>query len=124
MKIDLLPRKEFEFTLESGEKIQGKHGTWSTKRLCDKKGWSILEFMVRFNDTDKLTLDDICQLLLCAVEYKWRKDNKGPFTYSDINACEWLEEMGGFGSEDWNKLLNHFASDLTEEKKNQEQEVS
>ena len=92
--------------------------------IGDKKGWSILEFMVRFNDTDKLTLDDICQLLLCAVEYKWRKDNKGPFTYSDINACEWLEEMGGFGSEDWNKLLNHFASDLTEEKKNQEQEVS
>jgi hypothetical protein len=123
MKIVLLPRKEFEFTLESGEKIEGKHGTWSTKRLCDKKGWSILEFMVRFSDTEKLTLDDMCQLLLCAVEYKWRKDKKGSFPYTDIDACEWLEEMGGFGSEDWNKLLNHFASDL-EEKKNQPETVS
>jgi len=123
MELVLLPRKEFEFILSPTEKIEGKHGTWSTKRLCDKKGWSILEFMVRFSDTEKLTLDDMCQLLLCAVEYKWRKDKKGSFPYTDIDACEWLEEMGGFGSEDWNKLLNHFASDL-EEKKNQPETVS
>jgi len=123
MKLELLPRKEFEFTLESGETIKGKHGTWSTKRLCDKKGWSIMEFMVRFNDTDKLTLDDVCQLLLCAVEYKWRKDEKGPFPYNDMHACEWLEGLGGFGSEKWNELIGHFASDI-EEKKSQVTEAN
>jgi hypothetical protein len=147
MELVLLPRKEFEFKLESGETIEGKYGTWAAKRFSDKRNWPLAKFIEYFSpkvELDKngkpkkdkqgnvimkdpeFSMDDICLILLCSVEYQWRKKNKGPFTYSDIDACEWIEEMGGFGSEKQEKLFSHFASDLdaTAEKKSQPETVN
>ena len=124
MKVTLLPRKEIEFKLSDKTLIKGKYGTWAAKRFCDKKNLSIVDFIERFADTTKLSFDDISTLLLCAVEYVHRKEAKGPFPYSDVDACEWLEELGGIGSEEFVSLLNHFASELDPEKKSQEVTVS
>lgn len=124
MKLELLPSKEFKFKLESGLEISGKFGTWAANRLSLKKGWNLTTLMTFMSDTENLTLDDIIQLILCTVEYKWRKDQKGSFPYSDIDACEWLEEFGGIDSELFVKLINHFASDLTDEKKNEPEAVT
>lgn len=119
MKVELLPRKEFEFILDSGEVIKGKYGTWAAKRFCDKKQLSIVDYIERFADSSKLSFDDICLLLLCSVEYIHRKNVGGAFKYTDIDACEWLEGIGGIGSEQFVSLLNHFASELEPEKKTQ-----
>lgn len=119
MSLNLLPRKEFEITLNSGDTIKGKYGTWAAKRFCDKQNLSIVQFIEKFGEVSKLSFNDIVLLILCSVEYAWRKENRGAFVYSDVDACEWVEELGGFGSEAYNRLFAHFSSDVesTEEKK-------
>lgn len=122
MKLELLPRKEFEFILDSGNVVKGKFGTWAAKRFCDKKQISIVQFIEKFHPEkiEEITFDDVTLLILCSVEYSHRKENKGPFPYTDIDACEWVEGLGGFGGEDYGRLFSHFASDVEgEEKKNQ-----
>jgi hypothetical protein len=112
--MNLLPRKEFEFTLEDGTIIKGKFCLWSIKRFCDKLKLSLSQLSERLTE-EKATFDDICQILLCAVEYKVRKEGK-PFTYNDIDACEWIEHLGGLEGEDYKALMRHAHAE--DEKKN------
>jgi hypothetical protein len=111
--LDLLPRKEFTITLEDKTVIHGQFGLWAVKRFCDKLKLSLSQLQGRMS-LDKITFDDTCQVLLCAVEYKSRKEKK-PFTYTDIDACEWIEALGGLESENYMALMKHSGPE--EEKK-------
>lgn len=113
MKIELLPSKEFELHLSSGNVVKGKFGTWVVQRFCIKRNISLIDFMEKFSPDgiSKLRLDDITDLFLCCAEYIARKE-KVKFEYTDLDACEWLEEMGGINSELYNKLFGHFGSDI------------
>ena len=117
-KLELLPRKEFEITLESGEIIRGKYSNWALKRFCDKKGLSLAQLQDRLN-AENVTLDDVVQTVLCAVEHKQRESGQ-PFKYSDFDVCNWIEEMGGFDSEDFARLQRHAGPEV-EEKKSQDE---
>jgi hypothetical protein len=113
--IELLPRKEFIIKLDSGEEIKGKFGTWALKRFCLTKNYTLQQLTEAL--TTKLTIDDAINFILSAVESSFRElKNKESFPYNDIDVCAWIDEMGGFASEDLNKLFLH-ASD--EEKKSQ-----
>jgi len=114
-KIDLLPRKEFTITLDSGEVITGKYSLWAAKRFCDKKKLTLNSFIERLS-ADNMTFDDLTENILCAVEHKQREEGK-PFKYSDFNVCEWIEELGGIDSEDYTKLVGHALSELDPGKK-------
>ncbi len=120
-ELNIYARKEFDIILSDGRKISGKFGTWSNKRLCDKKGIDLFELIIERqkwikkvtehneksvmealasglteNDAFKLpyvSFSDLCSRVLCAVEYKAYKDKKG-FAYTDVDVCEWLEELG------------------------------
>jgi hypothetical protein len=118
--LTLLPRKEFEFTLDDGTIIKGKFCLWSIKRFCDKLKLSLSQLSERLTE-DKVTFDDTCQILLCAVEYKVRKEGK-PFSYNDIDACEWIESLGGFEGEEYKLLMKHAHAE--DEKKNPEAQLS
>lgn len=111
--VNLLPRKEFELIL-NGQTIEGKYCLWAIKRMCDKKKWSIKDLSVQLS-ADKMTFDDLCEFILCAVEYKVRK-NKKPFMYTDVDVCDWLEELGGVDSEEVTALMNHAHSEIEEKK--------
>lgn len=111
IKINLLPRKEFEIILDD-KTVKGKYGTWSGKRFCDIKGLTLPELFEYLKRGS--SFDDVCLQILCAVEYSCRKDGK-PFSYTDIDVCEWIDEMGGIVSEDFKKLCLH-ASDEQEKK--------
>lgn len=115
-KVELLPRKVFEFTLENGNVIKGQFGLWSSKRFADKKGLSLIE-LLDLRNAEKLSLDDICLMLLCAVEYVHRQDKtiKGPFPYNDMDACEWIEELGGLEGADFIKVMGHASTELKED---------
>lgn len=112
-KLRLLPRKEFEIILEDGAIIKGKYSLWSIKRFCDKLGLTLVQLGERLT-VEKTTFDDTIQIVLCAVEDRVRKDKK-PFVFTDQDACEWIEWLGGMNSEDYLKLQLHAASE--EEKK-------
>jgi hypothetical protein len=115
--LNLLPRKEFEITLISGEVIKGKYSLWAVKRFCDKKGLSLKELQQRLT-SEKTTFDDVIETVLCAVEHSQR-ENKKPFTYTDFDVCSWIEELGGMTSENYKLLQGHAASEMeeSEEKK-------
>ena len=112
-ELNLLPSKCFEITLESKDVIKGKFSLWAIKRYCDRKELSMSDFAEKFSAEGiaKLSFDDVTLLILTSVEYQSRKDKKG-FAFSDIDACEWIEEIGGYGSENFNKLFSHFGSDV------------
>lgn len=108
-KLNLLPRKEFEITLSDGNIIKGQFGTWAIKRFCDKK--KITFSQLSQMKADDYSFDDIVEMILCAVEHKARKD-KQPFSYTDIHACEWIDDMeGGLAGNDLISLFNHSGSE-------------
>jgi hypothetical protein len=120
-KVDLLPRKEFTITLDSGEVIKGKYSLWAAKRFCDKKKLTLKQLVERLTE-ENMTLDDLVENILCAVEHCQRESGL-PFKYNDLNVCSWIEEMGGIGSDQYNLLVGHAFSELEPEKKNQVMET-
>lgn len=113
--INLLPRKEFEITLDDGTVIPGKFGTWALRRLTDR-------YKVSLTDANKVlgTLSGLLDYLLCAVEYSARK-NSQPFSYTDFHVAEWVDELGGIGSENYINLMKHTEEEtLVEQKKTED----
>lgn len=127
--LNLLPRKAFEILFKEivdgkekiVETIKGQFTSWSVKRYCDRKKLSLSKLGEQLS-SDNLSMDDTSLLILCAVEYVSRKAGE-QFNYTDINCCDWIDEMGGWGSEKLTQLLAHSASDMEDsgedEKKNQ-----
>jgi hypothetical protein len=99
--INLLPRKKFELTLLDGTVITGQFGTWCLKRFCDRRGYKLSEVGDKLNSPE---LGDICDLILSAVEQSAREGGH-PFSYTDVHACKWIDELGGMASEDFLKLM-------------------
>jgi hypothetical protein len=114
--INLLPRKEFEITLDDGSVITGQFGTWALKRYCDKQKLSLSEAGAKLSNP---SINDISEYLLAAVEYLARKKGE-PFSYTDVHVCDWIDQLGGLSSEGFSKIFNHSADDVSaadEEKK-------
>jgi hypothetical protein len=110
--INLLPSKEFEIILNDGKTIKGQYTLWAVKQFCLKKNISLSKLEAAMSQ-ETLSLDDLTTMLLCAVEYKCRLD-KQPFIYSDIDACAWIEEMGGLLSENFSGLMAHSGGEEPE----------
>lgn len=120
-EVTLLPRKAFEIRLEDGTLINGKFSLWSIKRYCDLKKLSLSGLEQQLS-ADTISFDDICKLILCAVEHVYREKGEG-MPYNDLNVCDWIEEMGGITGEKYTSLMAHAQSDLeqkeSDEKKSQ-----
>lgn len=101
--LNLLPRKEFEITLDDGAIIKGQFGTWALKRFCDKQGYTLNQAGIKLGDP---SMSDIVEYILCAIEYCCRKVPK-EFTYNDVNACSWIDELGGMQSQNFINLFKH-----------------
>lgn len=106
--INLLPRKKFEITLEDGTIIRGQSGTWCLKRFCDRSKCTLDEFEERFKAP---SIDDVCNLLLCAVEQSAREQGL-PFSFTDVHACIWIDELGGLSSDLLMQVFKHMGSDI------------
>ncbi len=108
--LELLPGKEFKITLKSGEIIEGKFSVWAYKRFCMKLGLSDKKLVARLSEDESSWADNI-EMILCAVEHKQREKGEA-FKFTDFHTCQWVEEMGGIGSESYVKLIGHSGSDL------------
>lgn len=112
--IDLLPRKEFAIVLEDGVRIPGKFGTWALKRFSDKRGHKSLPELQEA--LGQMSLSDAVDYLLSAVEQYFRQlKTKDSFPYTDLDACDWIDQLGGIASADMQRLFGHAGGD--EEKK-------
>lgn len=118
--LNLLPRKSFEILLDDKSVVRGQYSLWSVKRYCDLKKLSLAQLEEQLS-VENIALDDIVKLILCAVEYSTRKEKKG-FAWSDVDVCDWIEQLGGIGSENYNALIGHARSE--EESKGDEEKKS
>lgn len=111
--INLLPRKEFEI-LHDGKVIKGQYGTWALKRFCQRQKASLSQIATMLSDP---TLDMMFDYILSAIEYSARKENQ-PFSWSDFNISEWIDDMDGAPFRNLLTLFNHsIDEDLREQKK-------
>lgn len=111
-KFNPLPRKEFEIELTDGTVIKGQFGTWALKRFCDKLNLTLTEAQEKLQG-----LSGFIDYILCAVEYTARKE-KAPFSYTDMDAADWIDQLGGITSENFTRIAAHTADEnATEEKK-------
>jgi hypothetical protein len=104
--IKLLPSGGFEITLKEGKVIKGKYSAAALKKL------SLMNGGLGFSETLDLittnaTLNNFLQLVLCAAEGD----------YNEFDVLEWVEQLGGFNSEDCGKLFAHFMDGFVGKKK-------
>lgn len=111
--IVLLPRKSFEIVLDDKSVVRGQYSLWSVKRYCDLKKLSLAQLEEQLS-VENIALDDIVKLILCAVEYTTRKEKQG-FGYTDVDVCDWIEQLGGITSEAYQSLIGHARSEDTTE---------
>lgn len=67
--------------------------TWTFARFCEKNNnMPFPELLELFRSG--FTLKAVAELMLSAAEYQCLKDQK-PFSFSSLDAYEWIDEMGG-----------------------------
>lgn len=87
-----------EYTIELKDGIIPLYfGTWSISRFCEVNGNLSFSQMQETFSKD-ISYKHIISLILCGAEHYARK-NKKPFDYTDIDAADWIDEMGGLGGE-------------------------
>lgn len=107
MSLQLLPSGYFEIHLKSEAVIKGQFSAKVFKRLSLKHGG--LSFTETMNLlTTNASVESFLDLILFAID-----DEKN--THFDV--LEWLEELGGFDSEDAQKLFAHSMDGFVSKKK-------
>lgn len=106
MSLKLLPSGGFEITLKDGSIVKGQFNAATLKKL------SLLNGGIGFSETiDLLTnnasIKSFLQFILCAVEG----------TYTEFDVLEWIEQFGGFDSDEFQKLMAHFMDGFVSKKK-------
>jgi hypothetical protein len=88
---------------KDGKQIPMYFGTWSLSRFCELNGnLSFSQMQELF--TTSLSFNHIITLLLCGAEHSARKNGKQS-TYTDIDAGDWIDEMGGLTGKSMNDLM-------------------
>ena len=121
-KLDLLPRKAFELTLDDGTVIKGKLNIWAQLRYSELLNCETVE-LLEAKKLKGVTSKDTAYYILACVEYYFHKEGR-PFKYNDAHFWDWVEEMGGIESESFKSLLEHLGKEEPDaQKKNQENGV-
>lgn len=106
MSLQLLPSGGFEITLKDATIIKGQFNAASLKKF------SLLKGGLGFTDTvslitDKADMPNFLQFILCAAEGN----------HTEFDVLEWIEQMGGVGSDEWLTLLGHVMDAYVSKKK-------
>ena len=95
-------RGQIELTLSNGKKIPMRFCTWSLKRFCQLQGIGPSEIGEALNG--HTSLDAIINLLKAAAEYPLYSQGITP-TFTEIEVCDWVDDMGGMGSQKFQDVM-------------------
>jgi hypothetical protein len=102
-------RGHYELSLSDGTKIPMRFCTWSLKRFCQLQGIGPSEIGEALSG-DK-SLDAITNLLRAAAEYPLYKEGITP-KFTDIDTCDWIDDMGGIGSYKFQEVMAALTESL------------
>lgn len=92
----MLQERGYYELVVKGDKIRLRFCTWSIKRFCEVNGNISIGSMIELFQGG-FTLSQIISMILCAAEYICIKDKKD-FVYTDMDASDWIDEIGGINS--------------------------
>ena len=95
-------RGQFELTLSDGKKIPMRFCTWSLKRFCQLQGIGPSEIGEALSGQS--SIDAIINLLKAAAEYPIYSQGITP-TFTEIEVCDWVDDMGGMGSKKFQEVM-------------------
>lgn len=103
------PRKEFEITLDDGTLIKGQFGTFALQSLCDRLKCKLYEIRGMFDpkvDGKAVAIEPriYMQWLLACVEQHAKQLN-APFSFHEVHAGLWIDQLEGTESEEFMKII-------------------
>lgn len=108
----LQQRGYYTINLGDGKKIQLRFCTWTFKRFCEVNGNMTLS-QLQDALSSGMTLSGFVSLLLCAAEYVCVKEGKD-FSYTDMEASDWIDEMGGIAGSGFVAMLKVIVESFTD----------
>ena len=102
-------RGQFELTLSDGKKIPMRFCTWSLKRFCQLQGIGPSEIGEALSG--QTSLDAIINLLKAAAEYPLYSQGITP-SFTDIEVCDWVDDMGGMGSTKFQEVMTALSESM------------
>lgn len=102
-------RGHYELILSDGRKIPLRFCTWSLKRFCKLQGIGPSEMGETLSGEN--SLEAIANLLIAAAEYPLYKEGITPY-FTDFDACDWIDDMGGIGGEKFQKVLQALTESM------------
>lgn len=108
----LQQRGHYTIKLGDGTKIPLRFCTWTFKRFCEINGNMTLSQLQDALSTG-MTLSGFISLLLCAAEYVSIKEKK-EFDYTEMDAADWIDEMGGIAGSGFVAMLSVIVGSFTD----------
>lgn len=112
----LQQRGYYTIKLGDGKQIPLRFCTWTFKRFCEING-NLTLTQLQESLSSGMTLSMFVSLLLCASEYEFVK-NKKDFEYTDIDASDWVDEMGGIGGSGVADMMKVIVETFTDNSSN------
>jgi hypothetical protein len=109
-------RGYYTIILGNGKKISLRFCTWSFKRFCELNGNLTLS-QLQDALSSGMTLSGFVSLMLCAAEYVCVKEKK-EFAYDDMEASDWIDEMGGIAGSGFLAMLSVIIESFTDSSSN------
>jgi len=108
----LQQRGYYTIKLGDGKHITLRFCTWSFKRFCElNNNMTIAQLQDALSAG--MTLSGFISLMLCAAEYVCLKEKKD-FTYTDMDASEWIDDIGGIASDGFLAMLSVIVASFTD----------
>lgn len=101
----LTERGYYQIILSDGTIIPIRFSTWTLKRFCEVRNNLTLAELFSILGSGGATLNDFVLLIVCAAECA-AKEKKVDFTYTDFDACNWIDEMGGLNGEKFKEMVS------------------
>ena len=84
------------YTIQLKEKNIPIHwGLWAQREYCRRKDIKTVTDYAAILSNPDTVLDAIPDMILLAAEYAAKKQGQ-PFSYTEMDVCEWIDEMGGY----------------------------
>jgi hypothetical protein len=83
--------------------------TWSLKRFCQLQGIGPSDISEALSGNQ--SLDAITNLLKSAAEYPLYSQGITP-SFTDIEVCDWIDDMGGLGSKKFQDVMAALAESM------------
>lgn len=118
----LTERGYYQIILSDNTIVPVRFSTWTLKRFCELRNNLTLNQLFDVLGGGGATLNDFVLLILCAAECA-ALEKKVPFTYTEFDACNWIDDMGGMASAKFKEMVAVIVASMQGEESKKKMEA-